>query len=267
MRRGPTLFAVLAILVASSMGRAATQADPSALLSAVEGGDAASLAVGLRALLVTFLPSPLYEDHKHWGGQKLAPDGVHWKGQGLHVHPETQYALKNDGLWQRVEVRAPLLTKSLAVEVRDVERPPDGRLLFTTTLAFDAEAEYERQRWAEGRRLWSSSVMARMHVVLTLRCEAGTRFEPNGTVLPDAVFRLRVLSSNLRYEKLEVTHVAGVGGDAAKLLGEAALAAVRQLHPSLERRLVARADAALVRAGAVKEVRLSLGGLLNKLGR
>jgi hypothetical protein len=267
MRRGPTLFAALAILVGPQAGPSEAQGDPSALLSAMDDGDDASLAVGLRTVLAAFLPSPLYEDLKHWGGQKLAWDGVHWKGQGLHVHPEAQYALKNDGLWQRVELRAPLLTNTLTVEVRDLERPPDGRLLFTTTLAFDAEAEYERQRWDEGKRLWSSSVKARMHVVLTLRCEAATRFEPNGTVIPDAVFRLRVPSSNLRYEKLEVTHVAGVGGDAAKLLGEAAIAAVRQLHPSLERRLVARAEAALVKAGSAREVRLSLGGLLNKLSK
>jgi hypothetical protein len=263
MRSSAAILATLAILAGRGFGQSAA---PTALAAASDG-DAASLAAGLRSLLVTFLPTPLYEDHSKWGGQKLASDGVKWRGKGFDSHPEIQYALKNDGLWQRIQLTTPLLDRNLQVDVRDVQRPSAERMLFTTSLSFAAEATYDRQRWNEGLRVSSSTLKARMQVKLTLRCESTTRIEPNGTLFPDTVFRLRVLSSDLRYEKLEVTHVAGLGGDAAKVFGEAALAAVRQVHPSLEKNLVLKVNKALVKAGDTKEVRVSLAGLLSKLGK
>ena len=140
-------------------------------------------------------------------------------------------------------------------------------MLFTVLVRFDAEVDYERQRWNEGLRVWSGSVRARLRVQLALRCEATTRFEGNGTLVPDAVFRLRVVSSKLGYDHLEIIHLPGVGGDAAKVLGKALTETVKQLHPSLERRLLEKADAAIVKAGDTKEVRVSLKALLGKLGK
>jgi hypothetical protein len=239
---------------------------PASLLSALDG-DTAALAAGIRSLMLSFLPSPLYEDHSDWDQQRLVPDGIKWRGQGLNVHPERKYALKNDGLWWRVWFRAPRLAETLFVEVRDLSRPEPGRMLFIVIVWFDAEAEYERQRWNEGLRVWSGSVRARMQVKLALRCEATTRFEGNGTLLPDAVFRLRVVAAKLDYDHLEIIHLPGVGGDAAKVLGKAMTETVKQLHPSLERRLLEKADAAIVKAGDTKEVRISLKSLLGKLGK
>jgi hypothetical protein len=101
-----------------------------------------------------------------------------------------------------------------------------------------------------------------MRVKLTLCCEATAKLEPGGSVLPDAVFRLRVLAADLRYDNFVTEHAAGVGGEAAKLLGEAVKDGIEQLHPSLERHLLEKADAALVKAGDTKEVRVSVMKLL-----
>jgi hypothetical protein len=61
-----------------------------------------------------------------------------------------------------------------------------------------------------------------------------------------------------------VEHIAGVGGEAAKLLGDAARSSMKHWHPSFERRLIEKANEAVVKAGDTKEVRLGLTGLLGK---
>jgi hypothetical protein len=223
----------------------------------------AALAASLRGLLLESLPTPLYEDASHWGKQQLVAGRTRWRGKGIHVHPEVEQVLKNDGRWWKVRVTACRPADSLALDLRDFQRPELGRLLFTAFLATDADVELERQTWRQGVRFYSGSVRARLRVRLTLRCEAVTRVE-GGKLLPTAVFRLRVLQSDLGYDHFVVEHIAGVGGDAAKLLGQTAHATLQRLRPSLERNLLSKANAAIVKAGDTKEVRVSLLGLLGK---
>jgi hypothetical protein len=83
-------------------------------------------------------------------------------------------------------------------------------------------------------------------------------------LLPDAVFRLRVVESDLGYDNLVVEHTAGVGGEAAKVLGDAFIGGVRLWKPSLERRLLAKANEAIVKAADTKEVRLGVTSLIGK---
>ena len=97
-----------------------------------------------------------------------------------------------------------------------------------------------------------------MRLRLTLNCEALTRFEKNGTWLPDTVFRLRVVKADFQYDNLVVEHTGGVSGEAAKVLGDAVVGGMRRWKPSLERKLVEKANAAVVKAGDTKEVRFSL---------
>jgi hypothetical protein len=221
-----------------------------------------ALAGSLRGFLVRGLPATLYEDNRHWNQQAEVAHGVRWKGKGLHVHPEVTHALKNHGRWWRAKVTAPNLADSLVLDLRDFQQPEPGRLTFAAFLAFDVDLEYERQTWDSGRRLYAGSVRARARLKAALQCEAITRIETEGKLLPEAVFRLRVTEANCSYDHFVVEHVAGVGGEAAKLLGRTAQSTLRHLHPSLERDLMARANAALVKAGDTKEVRVSLLNLL-----
>jgi hypothetical protein len=224
----------------------------------------AALAANLRGLLIESLPTPLYEDTSHWGQQRLVAGRTRWRGKGANIHPEVEQVLKNDGRWWKVRVTASRPASTLALDIRDVQKPEPGRLLFTAFLATDADVEFQRQTWKQGVRFYSGSARARLRVKLALRCEAVTRVETTGKLLPEAVFRLRVLQAELGYDHLVVEHIAGVGGDAAKVLGEAVHATVRGLRPSLERNLLAKANAAIVKAGDTKEVRVSLLSLLGK---
>jgi hypothetical protein len=233
-----------------------------AAASLLDPSSTAALAGNLRAALLDLFPDPLVEDDSHWGGQRLVADGIKWHGHGLHIHAEVMKKLKNDGRWWKVKASAVQLPDTLVVDLRDMRRVEAGKTTFTAFVAFDARVEYDQQNWDRGLRLYSASIEATMRAYATLRCEATAKLEPNGTPLPDAVFRLRLTDANVGYDHFEVEHIAGVGGDLAKIIGEAARDAVEQWRPSLERRLLEKADAAILKAGDTKEVRLSILKLL-----
>jgi hypothetical protein len=222
------------------------------------------MAAALRQLLVDALPDPLYEASPGWGSTRMVAHAVAWRGQGIRVHPEVVKTPRNDGVWRKVRVRAANLKDTLVFDIRDPQNPEKGRTTFTVFLSFDARVDYEQQTWDKGVRMYSGSVKSRMRVKLTLFCESTTRLEKNRTFFPDTVFRLRVVRSDLKYDNLVVEHIAGVGGGAARLLGDAAHAAVNRWRPSVERNLVQRVNAAIVRAGDTREIRIGLGSLFKK---
>lgn len=259
--RSLAALVVLAALASVALGQGGNAGKPG---NSPPADTAKMLATGLRTLLVQALPEPLYEDTKHWGQQKIVSRGIKWRGKLVGGHPEAEYGPKNDGLWWKVRVLADHPADTLTVEIRNLQQPGPGRMTFTALLGLNANVDYERQRWHEGVRLVSSELRARLRIVLILDCEVTSRLEPKGGILPELVFRLRVINSRCGYDDLVVEHVAGVGGDAAKVFGNAFLSAANQWKPSLERNLLARANAAIVKAGDTKEVRISLFGVMKR---
>jgi hypothetical protein len=224
-------------------------------------GNKAALAGPLRELLVKSLPTPLYEASWDWGRTAHVTTGIKWVGKGLDVHPQATKGDRNDGTWKKVRITAENLP-GLVFELRNIQHSEPERTTFDVFLAFDSRVEYEQQKWKAGLRLYSGSVRARLRLQMALNCELVTRLEWNSNFAPDAVFRLQVARSNVTYDHLVVEHIAGVGGDLAKLLGEAVQHGIRRWHPSLERNLLAKANAAIEKAGDTKEVRIGLGSLL-----
>jgi hypothetical protein len=233
------------------------------VLAALGGGSVDALAGTLRGFLVKSLPNPVYEDTKHWGLQKPVRE-VRWRGKGLHVRREEVDVLKNDGRWWKVRVIGERLADTLVLDLRDARQIEPGRMTFTAFISFDTHIDFDRQTWRSGTRTYSGSIRARMRVRLTLQCEATARLDGAGKLLPDAIFRLRVLRAESGYDNFVVEHIAGLGGEAAKLLGDAARGSLKQWRPSMESELLAKADAAIVKAGDTKEVRVSLSKLLSK---
>jgi hypothetical protein len=223
-----------------------------------------ALAGSLRGHLVRNLPPVLYEAAPGWGEQKLVPNGIEWKGQGFKVRPKVQETHKNHGTWTAVRIAtAGNLADSLVFDLRNVQNPEPGRLTFDVFLSFDGRIDCNQQVWRSGVRVHSGSYRARFRAKLLLRCEVTARLEPGKQWLPDAVVRLRATGAHLAYDNVAVEHAAGVGGELANLLGEAVKGGLRQWHPSLERALLAKADAAIVQAADTKDVRVSLGKLLS----
>jgi hypothetical protein len=226
-----------------------------------------ALSGNLRAYVVHHLPTPLYDASPGWGNMKEVARGVEWHGKGLNVHPEIQRSYKNDGTWQKIHITADNIADTLILDVRDPQFPEPGRMTFRVFLSFDADVNYTRQEWHNGHKFYDGDVRARMRVKLAVDCEATARMEKNGTILPDAVLRLHVTRSDFGYDNLVVEHLGGIGGEAAKILGDAFHAGIKQWRPTLEREALAKVNEAIVKAGDTKEVRVNLTALITKKGK
>jgi hypothetical protein len=242
------------ICIARSVQSAPTAASPPLL----KDGDLKELAGTLRTMLAQAIPPVLYEGSTNWGNTRPAPSQLKWHG----ARPKIYRAPRNDGTWRKIKLSTRNPAQSLSVDLRDPKYPDADHMMFTAALALDAGVDFEQQIWKAGTRLYSGSLRARMRVYLTLNCEFLLKMETGKGLLPDIVFRLRVVHSDLKYDNLVVEHVAGIGGTGAKVLGDALQSHIRQWHPSLERDLLARANAAIVRAADTREVRLTLSKLL-----
>ncbi|MBY0524969.1 MAG: hypothetical protein K2R98_16305 [Gemmataceae bacterium] len=226
--------------------------DTSALVPLLSGGSTDALAGALRGFIVKSLQNPVYETRQDWG--RMRP-GV------LSGKP------KKDGHWKHTRVDLLTPQDTLVFDIRDFQQSGPGRFTFTAFLSFDARVEYEVQHWESGIRLRSSSVRARFRARATMNCEATFRLEPGAVaLLPDAVFRLHVVKADVKYDNFVTEHIAGLGGDMAEILGDAIRGGLKQFNPSLERDLLAKANAGIEKAADTKEVRVSLYELLKKKG-
>lgn len=208
-----------------------------------------ALEAAVRDLLVTHAPDPLVQSAQGWGKQEPARSGP-----------------RNHGHWRRVAVRVPN-PQTIGVGITEAAYPEPGTTTFTAMVGADCAIRFEQQVWRHGLRVYSGETRGRCRAAVLLKCEATTRTEPKKggfLAVPDVVVRVRVTEAHLFYEGLVIDHTAGVGGDAAKSIGETLIDAVKALKPDLERDLLAKANAAIVKAADTKDVRLSLGGLFGR---
>ena len=217
----------------------------------------------LRDLLLKEMPTPLVESTHDWGKQSEVVVGRSFHRSGpLRWDVEPRAALKNDGHWYKVTVVAKDPQKTLALGLKDVRTPTDGTLTFDVQAGLDVDLTFEQQFWRAGARLYSGETRGRCRAAVLLKCEATNRFErAAGAFFPTAVFRVRVTEAQLFYDDLVIEHTLGVGGDAAKLIGERAHKIMTRVKPSLERNLLARANAGIVKAGDTKDVRVEFDKL------
>jgi len=232
-------------------------AEPAPLLSASAKDE---LAGNLRGLLLRHLPTPLYAKDQNWGHQEMVKRR-HIRGKLRDIHVEVAHEPRNDGVWKRIRIDAVRPHDTLVFDLRNVLSPEPGKVTFQVFLSLDTHIDYTQQRWESGWKLYDASARARARIRATLDCEATARLE-NAGVVPDLVINLRVVRADVGYDNLKFEHVAGVGGDAAKIIGEFAHSAIKQWRPSIERDALQKANAAVVKAGEHKEVRLSLTKLL-----
>lgn len=211
--------------------------------------DVRALEASLRSLLLKNLPDPVVRSEQNWGQQKPAPI--------------LKKEMRNDGTWRRFTVKATNPRQTLGLGIEDAVFPESGRATFTAKLGVDCDLQFEQQIWKNGVRLYSGETRGRCRAAVLLKCEAVSRTESKpGSFIPDLVFRVKVNEAQLFYENLVIEHTAGVGGDAAKILGDAVIDAVKSAKPELEKDLLNKANAAIVKAADTKDVRLSFDSFL-----
>jgi hypothetical protein len=226
----------------------------------IPGSTKDQLAGDLRGLLLKNLPNPLYEASPNWGHQAEAKRFL-LRGRVRDLDVEMNHEPRNDGVWRKIRVEAVNPAESLVFDLRQVAKTGDGRLTFQVFTALDIKFDLHQQRWFSGVKLLDAEARGRARVRITVDCEATSRIEaPN--LLPELVFELKVTKADLGYDNLKLDHIAGIGGEAAQMIGDAAHSLLNQWRPSIERDLLAKANAAIVKAGEHKEVRLSLAKLI-----
>jgi len=233
-----------------------------ALLSTFLGTSTDAVAGAFRGYLAKNLPPILYEDAPNWGHQANVLKRIDLRGKGSMLHFEKIYTLKNHGEWRKIQMRAPNLADNLVFDIRNLQRPESGKLAFDIFMSMDTEIEYEQQNWANGLRLYSGSATVDARLKLNLQCELTTRLEKSESVVPDLIVGIKIIEAHLAYDNLKTEHIAGVGGEAARVLGDAVKGGLDKWKPDMERDLLAKADAAIVKAGQAKEVRLSVSELI-----
>jgi hypothetical protein len=251
----PLLSAALLIALAGPV--AAAPPNPASAPSADE------LAEVMRTLLTSALPSPLVAKEFNWGHQVEIMNGITWEGDGILKKPHKQKKFKNDGVWRKIQVEAFNPEKNLTLAVKNVQQPEKGKITFDMLVTLQTRITFEQQVWSRGTRLYSGETRARCRPILALKCESTSRVEKSGALIPDVVFRMRVLDARLSYDEFRVDHTAGVGGDLAKVMGDALHDTIKLWMPSLEKDMKEKAQQAIVKAGDTKEVKLGLGRLLD----
>lgn len=221
----------------------------------------------LRQHLLSWMPEPLYYGEFNWGKTSQVPHALKWRQKGIFLRPEVHDTARNDGTWRKVTVRGRNLPSTFLLDFRDFRHSDTDHMHFTTIMSFMAQVDFEQQNWESGIRLYSGSLRARFRVWVKADCELLLRLEPGKSIIPDAIFRLRVTQAQVSYNDLVTEHIAGVGGTAARLLGEGLQDTLRQWRPSVERDLLARANQAIVRSADTREIRLSLDSLLRMKGK
>lgn len=214
----------------------------------------------LEATVFSALPTPLYEGKSHWGDTTDAVNGIKWKPK-----PELQYGQKNHGTWRkyRVTLQTPA-NEHLKLDIHDMKNVGNNTLRFELLIQADVEFDITQQNWNFGVKLFDGSARGSAKVRLRLICESKLVIEPSGSYLPTIRYRLRVTESTASYDDLKFKHVPGLGGSAAKIIGEWTVDAMNQLKPSIERKLIDKLTQKVVKAADTKEIQLSLAGIERK---
>lgn len=229
--------------------------------------DGKALAATLRPLLVSALPDPLTTASMGWGDQREVPIGIKWEKQRLLYKPVPMMALRNDGHWQKVTLTAIDPAKSLVLNIRDVRTAGD-KTYFHASVGLDVRGVYEQQMWALAKRLYAGETRVRCRATLDLTCEltSNVTFAPKA-VLPALDLRIRATEAKVGYGDVVCEHTFGLDGKPAELLGKAALEVMKKVAPQVERDLLAKANAAVLKAADTKEVRIEFSKLLPLPGK
>lgn len=253
-RQSGPLLCVL-FLASAALGEEQPAAPKSRLNVPLSPEAVESFAHVMKGILLQKLPpSPTFEQYRNWGHQVNVPT-LH----GVHVVKVP----RNHGSWQHVRAVCPNLAQSLELRLHDLRVLNGEKVLFKLHLALPTTVEFEQQNWQNGLRVFNGHGRARLRILADLDLESDIKLDTKGELLPEVVIRFKIADAHVSYDKLVVEHLGPVGGDTARILGEALHKAVHQFKPKLEQDLMEKARTAILKAGEAREVHLSLAKLLH----
>lgn len=230
-----------------------------------EPADVTAVAEVLRGVLVQKIPSPAVSTKHNWGHQREVITGYDLKRRGpLNWDGRPRKEMKNDGHWTHLTVSIEDPDRNVHLELTDIKSPEPGRLTFSSAVRSPSvRLNVKQQMWKLGVRVFSNETRAVCKAAVHMDCEVTHRLNMQpGSSLPDLILTMKVHKAEVFYKDLRIEHTLGMGGDAAKVVGEATHNLLTRLKPSIERDLQAKANAAIVKAADGKEYRVELAKLI-----
>lgn len=214
----------------------------------------------LKTTMLLAMPDPMVQGKDKWGHQERTVSGLKWSGK-----PELRYEDRNHGTWRKYEVqlRSPH-DQHLRLRLEDVKITGSNQMSFVVYLEADVTFEVTQENWNHGMRLFHGTVRGQAVLQIKLLCTSHLEMDTDTKGLPALKYRLKTERARASYDELKIKHVAGLGGSAAKWIGDWSVDAMNQLKPSIERKLIDKLSAKLVKAADTKEIQISLSGIERK---
>ncbi|MBA4186764.1 MAG: hypothetical protein C0467_01975 [Planctomycetaceae bacterium] len=218
----------------------------------------------LRDLLKKNIPDPLTKSNQNWGHQKGVTVVRRYR-EGLRFWVEPVQEFQNDGVWRRVDVRIPEPTK-VGLTVNELTYAPDGKIHITVGVACErVDMKMEQQVWRNGLRLYSGETRAHCAAGLIVKAVVTTKTEfKKGSFIPvpEVTLQVRATEAQIFHTDFVVDHTAGLDGDPAKNVGDLMVKLVKAVKPDLEKDLIEKANAAIVKAAGTREFKLAFDKIL-----
>lgn len=225
--------------------------------------EAVALAKTIRGLMLTKLPDPLVKANDGWGKQKELVQGAIMLRNPKKFGPEAPRQLVNDGLWRRITVTARKPADTLAVGIPELVRPTADTANLTLDVEMEIDFRVEHQFWKRDLQIYSGETRGHCKAAVQLKAEIVTKTEKvPGSFFPNVTLTIKVTDAKLFYDKLVIDHTAGLDGEDAKSAGDFVLDLVKSVKPDLEKQLLEKANAAIMKSVGSKEIKVELDKLL-----
>jgi hypothetical protein len=217
----------------------------------------------MRDMGLQHMPTPLVKANDGWGKQKEYAVGKIILRDPKRVSPDLPREMVNDGLWRRFTVSARDPEKTFGVGITELVRPAEDKMLVTINVALEIDFKMEQQLWKRGIKLYSGETRGHCKTAVQLKATVDhkTEFKP-GSFVPDVVLKITTTDAKIFYDDLVIDHTAGFDGEDAKAIGDMLIDFIKTAVPGLEKELLERGNAAIVKAAGTREVRLELDKLM-----
>jgi hypothetical protein len=217
----------------------------------------------MRDMALKHMPDPLLKANHNWGKQKEFAVGRVMLRNPNRVGPEMPRELFNDGLWRRFTITARDPAETFGIGITELVRPADDTLLVTINVAMDINFRMEQQLWKRGLQLYSGETRGHCKGGVQLKATVSHKLEfKPGSLVPDVILKITTTDAKLFYDKLVIEHTAGLDGADAQAVADWVLDLVKKIKPDLEKELLEKGNAAIVKAAGTKEIKLQLDKLI-----
>jgi hypothetical protein len=236
---------------------------PPAQLDQPTAEERAKISKMLREVFLKEMPTPLVKSNDGWGNQKEFAVGKVMLRDPKRL-PDAQREKVNDGLWRRFTVTARDPAETLGVSLTEMTRVGADKVLITLDTVVDVNFRMEQQLWKRGHQIYGGETRGHCKIGLQVKATVVHKTVANpAKFLPDLVLTVSATEAKLFYDNVVVDHTAGLDGEDAKKAGDFLFDVVKSVKPNLEKELLEKANAAIVKAVGTREFKIELEKVIN----